>query len=208
MNTTRKSAVVTPLICLAIGAAIGVAGMKLKAETTGTPETVKLKPTGLASNQSLVPPFQNPGLGSQGWDPAGEIQGVQTQLDKMEAQMDKSLGQMSAQFRNESQPGGFRGNSDYALSLNLEDLKNRYVVQAFLPDTKASNVNVKLENNQTLQVSMNNKESQATHEKDMASNVSEWGQYEQTIQLPSRVKADDMKIVRHEHELLITLPKA
>lgn len=199
MNTTRKSAVVTPIICLAIGATIGVAGMKLKAGTTETPETVK--PTGFATRQPLVPPFQNSGPGGQGWDPAGEIQ-------SMQAQLDKSLGQMSAQFRNEFQLSSFPGNSGYALSLNVEDLKNRYVVQAFLPDTKASNVNVKLENNQTLQVSMNRKESQATHEKDVASNVSEWGQYEQTIQLPSRVKADDMKIVRHEHELLITLPKA
>jgi hypothetical protein len=38
MNTTRKSAVVTSSICLAIGAAIGVAGMELRA---GTPETVR-----------------------------------------------------------------------------------------------------------------------------------------------------------------------
>lgn len=203
MSTTRNSVVMTSLICLAIGAAIGVAGMKLKA---GVPETNK--PTGATTNQTLVPLFQNPGITSQGWDPAKEIQDMQTQMDRMQARMDKMFDQMSAQFRSEPQLGGFPDNSGYSLSLNVENLKNRYVVRAFLPDTKVSDVNVKLENKQTLQVSVSNQESQAAGGKNVASNVSEWGQYQQLIQLPTPVKADEMKITRHEHELLITLPKA
>lgn len=203
MNTTRKSAVVTSLICLVIGAAIGVAGMKLKAEERGTD-----KPTNVSTNQSLAPLFQNPALTSQEWDPAKEIQDMQRQMDKMQAQMDKTFDQMSAQFRNEPQFTGLPENPGYSLSLNVQDLKNCYVVNAFLPDTKASNVKVKLENNQTLQVSVSNQENQATNGKNMASNLAEWDQYKQSIQLPSPVKANDMKVERHEHELLITLPKA
>ena len=38
--------------------------------------------------------------------------------------------------------------------------------------------------------------------------MTEWGQYEQTIQLPVPVKTGQMKIERKDHELLITLPKA
>ena len=203
MNTTRKSAVVTSLTCLAIGAAIGVAGMKLRA---GTPETIR--PANMATNQTLVPILQSPAVASGEWDPAKEIQDMQMQMDKMQVQMDKTFDQMAMQFRNEPWFSGLPENPGYSLSFNVQDLKNRYVIRAFLPDTKVSDVNVKLENKQTLQVSVSNQESQTTNEKNIASNVSEWGQYEQLIQLPSPVKADDMKVVRHEHELLITLPKA
>jgi HSP20 family molecular chaperone IbpA len=203
MNTTRKNGVIGAFICIAVGVVIVIAGVELKA---GTPEMAK--PANTATNQSLGSLFQNPALASQEWDPAEEIQDMQTQMDKMQARMDKMLGQMSAEFRDESQFSGLPENPGYSLSLNVQDLKNRYVVRAFLPDTKASDVNVKLENKQTLQVSVSNGESQAASGKNMASNVSEWGQYEQMIQLPSPVKAGDMKVVREPHELLITLPKA
>ena len=200
MNTTKRSAAVTSLICLAVGAAIGVAGTKLKA---GTPETTKPATT---TGQNVVPLFQNPAATGQEW--GQEIQDMQMQMDKMQAQMDKMLNQISAQFPSEPRLIGFPENSAYSLSLNVQDLKNRYVVRAFLPDTKVSDVNVKLENNQTLQVSVGNQQSLRSQKKNEVSTVSESGRYEQLIQLPSPVKAREMKIVRNEHELLITLPKA
>jgi HSP20 family molecular chaperone IbpA len=203
MNTTRTSAVVPSVICLAIGAAIGVAGMKLRA---GTPETIR--PADVGTNQALGPIFQAPAVASGEWDPAKEIQDMQRQMDKMQAQMDKTFDQMSARFRNEPQFSGLPENPGYSLSLNVQDLKNRYVVNAFLPDTKASNVKVKLENNQTLQVSVSNRESQAPKGKNQGANIAEWDQYKQSIQLPSPVKAKDMRVERHEHELVISLPKA
>jgi len=153
-----------------------------------------------------VPLFQNPAATGQEW--GQEIQDMQMQMDKMQAQMDKMLNQISAQFPSEPRLIGFPENSAYSLSLNVQDLKNRYVVRAFLPDTKVSDVNVKLENNQTLQVSVGNQQSLRSQKKNEVSTVSESGRYEQLIQLPSPVKAREMKIVRNEHELLITLPKA
>jgi len=203
MNTTRKSAIMTSLICLAIGAAVGVAGMKLKA---GTPEPAK--PATPATNQSLAPLFENPQFAGQGWDPSKEIRDMRTQMDRMQAQMDKMFDQMSAQFRGEPQSGLLPDNAGYSLSLNVENLKNRYVVRAFLPDTKLSDVNVKLENDRTLQVGVSNQQIQTSEKKNEAASVSELGQYEQSIQLPSPVKPNGMKVVRNEHELLITLPKA
>lgn len=38
--------------------------------------------------------------------------------------------------------------------------------------------------------------------------VYEYRQYEQVVQLPGPVKADQMKVERKNHELFITLPKA
>lgn len=49
--------------------------------------------------------------------------------------------------------------------------ENRYVVRAFLPDTKISDVNVKLENNKTLQVSVNNQQNQTTEKKNIILNL-------------------------------------
>jgi len=153
-----------------------------------------------------MPLFQNPEAASQEWNQ--EIRDMKTQMDKMQARMDKMLDQMSAQFRSGPQFAGFPESSAYSLSLNVQDLKNRYVVRAFLPETKVSDVNVTLKNDRTLQVSANNRQSQMSERNNEATSVSESGEYEQLIQLPSPVKPNEMKIVRNEHELLITLPKA
>ena len=37
---------------------------------------------------------------------------------------------------------------------------------------------------------------------------SELGQYEQVVTLPEPVKSNEMRIDRHGHEILITIPKA
>lgn len=203
MNAIARNTVVVSAICLAFGVFMGVAGTELKA---GVPKPEK--PIGTATNQTLVPLFQNPALAGGQWDPYKEIQDMQMQMNKMQAQMDKMFNNMSSEFRGEPQSSAWPENSSYSLSLNVQDLKNRYVVSAFLPDTKVSDVHVKLENKQTLQVSVSNEQNQSSENKNATTSVSEWGQYQQLIQLPSPVNASEMKIVRKEHELLITLPKA
>ena len=78
----------------------------------------------------------------------------------------------------------------------------------YLPDAKASDVHVTLDNGQTLKVEVNRKQSNASNQKNQTSQVAEWGQYEQVIQLPGPVKADQMKVKHEGHELIITIPKA
>lgn len=140
------------------------------------------------------------------------------QMRQMQAQMDKMFTQMTRQFQSEPGLSGFTDIPGYSLSLDVRDLKNHYEVHAYLPDAKASNVHVSLKNGQTLKVEVNSQKTEETSNSSKAShsgsvstnvvtNVSEWGQYEQTVQLPTPVKADQMKIKRHGHELIITIPK-
>jgi len=188
MNTDKRT-VIIGLIALAVGLAIGAGATELK---TGAGKTEN-PPASQPSTMSASGP-------SSAWDPFQQIRDMQMQMDKM-------FSQMSARFRSEPPFSGAAENPAYSLSLNVEDLKNRFVVHALLPDTKASDVNVKLDN-QTLKVEVSNQQTQTSEKKNAPTSVSEWGQYEQVIQLPSPVKANDMKIDRNGHELTITIPKA
>lgn len=193
MNTSNRRIMVIGLIALIVGGVAGAGVMELKASSAG--KTVKAPENHIGDSAGT-----NAGLTADAWDPFQQIRNMQMQMDRM-------FGEMSAQFHAAPQFSALPDNPDYSLSLNVEDLKDRYVVHALLPDTKASDVNVKLEN-RTLKVEVSNKQSQPTNKKTESTSLTEWGQYEQMIQLPGPVKADQMKIERKDHELQITLPKA
>jgi HSP20 family molecular chaperone IbpA len=193
-STTVIIGFVTLLIGLFLGAA--------SAETGSMPNlTRKAYPTNQISSSLST------GLGSlkagglQTWNPFQDIR-------DMQAQIDQSFDKMAEQFRANPQFTGFQDYPGYSLSLDVRDLKNRYEVQADLPDTKASDVHVTLQNGQTLNVQVDRKETQNSDQKNTAASMIELGQYDQTIQLPTPVKADQMKIQREGHELVITIPKA
>ena len=192
-STVKTSIIAVIIIALIVAVGFGIGATKSKA---GTPAE---KPANPATNETLA--FPNLPL-------MGQPQATFKELQEMQNQMNRMFNQMSSELRNEPQFNGLPETPGYSLSLNVQDLKNHFLVQAYLPDTSVSNVNVKLKNDRTLQVTVNNQESQKSKTKTMAANISEWGQYEQSIQLPSPVKANEMKVTRHEHELLITLPKA
>lgn len=193
MNAINRRTVVAGLIALIVGVAIGVGTVRLKA---GTPGAGKMTNDTTNQMDALANPLAGPA-----WDPFQEIHDMQLRMDRM-------FNQMDTQFHAQPQFSGIAENPSYSLSLNMQDLKNRYEVSAFLPDAKVSDVNVKLENNRTLKVDVSNQQAQSTDKTNLTTNVAEWGQYEQVIQLPTPVKANEMKITRKEHELLITLPKA
>ncbi len=197
-RTTKKTTtVIVGVITLAIGVLIGLAVTKSRAGNSTGLETAKTPASQMASASA-------PGLNATGpaeWNPFQEIRNLQMQMDQM-------LNQMSDRFRMEPQLNYLQENPGYSYSLNVQDLKDRYEVRAFLPDAKASDVNVSLEGNQTLKVQVSNKNTETSGKNTAATSVTEWGQYEQTIQLPTPVKADHLKIERKDHELLITIPKA
>jgi HSP20 family molecular chaperone IbpA len=193
MNTSNKRMIITGLVALIVGGIVGAGVVELKA--SGSSKTVKATGDQVSASNGV-----NLGVTADAWDPFQQIRAMQMQMDKM-------FGEMSDQFHTEPQFSGLSDNPGYSLSLNVEELKDRYVVHALLPDTKVSDVNVKLEN-QTLKVEVSNKQSQSTNKKTESTSMTEWGQYEQMIQLPGPVKSDQMKIERKDHELLITLPKA
>jgi HSP20 family molecular chaperone IbpA len=140
-------------------------------------------------------------FGVNPWDPFQEIQ-------RMQSQMDQSFNQMFEQFRRQPQFDFLQASPNYSTSINVENLKDRYVVHAFLPDAKTSDVHVTLNNGQTLTVEVNNRQSEKSNQTNAISQVSQWGQYEQTVQLPTPVKQNQMTVKHDGHNIIITIPKA
>ncbi len=194
-NKTTTTAVIG-LIALAIGLVVGAAA------ETGAGHLNNTRMADVTTNQmpSASPSGPKSG-GLDEWNPFQEIRAMQQQ-------MDQSFDQMFDQFRTDPQFNIFKENPGYSLSLDVRDLKDRYEIRAYLPDAKASDVHVSLDHGQTLKVQVSGKETRTSDQKNAATSVAEWGQYEQEIQLPAPVKIGQMKIKREGHELVITIPKS
>lgn len=195
MSIMDRRTMIIVLVALAVGATIGIGATRIRAEMPGS-----VKATTMAANSSPPAEPVPAGGSAQSWDPFPSLRNMQMQMDQM-------LAQMSDEFRSEPQFTGMPDSSGYSLSLNVQDLKNEFQVTAFLPDTKASDVNVTMQSNRSLKVDVSNHEDQTSKTKNTATEVTDWGQYEQVIDLPAPVRADQMKIEHKGHELIITLPK-
>jgi HSP20 family molecular chaperone IbpA len=101
----------------------------------------------------------------------------------------------------------FKDDAGYSLSLDVRELKDRYEVRAFLPDAKATDTKVSLNGNQ-LEVEVTQKQTQQQQGTNSVASVTELGRYTQTVELDGKLKSEQMKIERKDHELLITIPKA
>ncbi len=193
-KTANKKSAIVGITTLVAGVLIGLTAMKYVAG----------KSTAMAATKSPKASAADPGPKHEGpveWNPFQEIRNMQLHMDQM-------FDAMTAQFRMEPRLDFFSENPGYSLSLHVQDLKDRFEVRAYLPDAKASDVNVSLPNSQTLKVEVSNENTETTGPKNAGTQVTEWGQYSQTIQLPKAVKTEKMKIAHQNHELLITLPKA
>jgi len=197
MNDNKLRNVLIGLAALVVGVIIGVGGTEYRSRIPGTGVTASANATHASSTAVGGPNL----VGPDQWNPFQEIQ-------KMQAQMDQSFDEMFKQLHTNPQFDVVGGNPGYSLSLNVQDLKDRYEVRAFLPDAKASDVHVNLVNGQTLKVEVDNKESKSSTQKNGTSEETEWGQYEQVVQLPTPGKADKMTVKYEGHELIITVPKA
>jgi HSP20 family molecular chaperone IbpA len=131
-----------------------------------------------------------------------------TEMRRMQEQMDQMMNQSIQRFRNDPKFNGFVDPPGYSLSLDLREFKDRFEVHATLPDARASDINVKLEDDHTLSVEVGNQAAANRQQGSASATIQEWGQYKQTIQLPSAVQASKMKVDHKDHELVIILPKA
>lgn len=190
------------LFLLIIGLVIGAFGSKhywqKNAVTarggSGTPEPAALSayPASAASASTASQPSQ--------WDP---IQ----QMSNLQAQIDQVFQRSFTQLRAASPPASVEAKPGYSLSMDVRDLKDQYQVRAFLPDTKPSDVKVNLNGDQ-LKVDMANKVTEKPTAKNGETAMTEWGNYEETVQLAGPLKDNQMKVQRLPHELLISVPKA
>lgn len=196
LDDNKSRSVIIGVAALIVGVTIGVAGTQLRSKTSSADKTAAVD-----TNQMALALFGGPNVTDPSqWDPFQEIQ-------RMQAQMDRDFNEMFQQFRTQPQFNAFQANPNYSLSLNMQDLKDRYEVRAYLPDAKASDVHVTLENGQSLKVEVNSKQTPSSAQTNQTSQVAEWGQYEQVIQLPTPANADQMKVKHEGHELIITIPK-
>jgi len=194
---TRNATITVGLASLIVGAMLGMTAEKFHgrgrsfvpstAKNASLPGKAPAGTTGKSSNAGA-------------WNPWQEIRDVQLEMDHLFQGTLAGTSSTPWTVPAAANPG-------YAFSLKMQDLKDRYEVHAFLPETKAANAKVSLQGDRTLEVEVSNKEDQ-TSKGDVVANVTEWGLYQQTLELPSPVKVDQMKIDRKDHELVITLPKA
>ena len=127
-RTNKRSVpVIVGVITLAVGILIGLAVTKTRAGNSA-PETVAMTPTNGMSSAT------NSALSAAGpveWNPFQEIRDLQTQMDQL-------FSQMNARFSTGNRPNFSVVNPGYSFSLNVQDLKDRYEVHAYVPDTQTS----------------------------------------------------------------------
>jgi HSP20 family protein len=196
-NVAKKSVGMTigvGAVMLVFGVFLGVSGVAIaKRLAPGSPDA---STTGI----SVASPNASAQSGSTVWNPFQEWQDMQARMDRM---FQQSFDRLRASPTFDL----FKDDAGYSLSLNVRDLKDRYEVQALLPDVKASDANVTLKGNQ-LEVSVtDNQAAQQSNSKSQVS-TSAWGRYDESIHLAGNLDGAKMKVERRNHELLITIPKA
>ncbi|HZP60428.1 MAG TPA: Hsp20/alpha crystallin family protein [Opitutaceae bacterium] len=186
---------VISLVTLVIGLSAGIAFMVYRDQSAEADH----------SAPSSSPPHPAPAF--SGGPPATTQWNPFTEMRRMQQEMDRAFNDSVAQLRQQPPFNAFPDAPGYSLSLDVREFKDRFEVRAALPDAKASDVNVKLDNDRTLTVEVSNRHSSSGQSGSNSATSEEWGQYSQTIELPAAVQAAKMKTEHRGHELVIVLPK-
>jgi len=183
--------IVTLIVGLALGLGIGVWSVKSSQASNASAAQNSLSATGKGE----------PSFTTNVWDPF-------RQMERMQEEIDRAMRNATEQFQLGPGATAFRPDAGYSSSFDLRDRKDHFELRAYLPDTKASDVNVKVDNDRTLHVSVSQRKQETKNTSGGSVSFTELGQYEQVVTLPEPVKSRDMKIDRHGHEVVITIPKA
>jgi HSP20 family molecular chaperone IbpA len=188
---TTMVGIVTLIVGLALGLGIGVWSMKSSQASNASAAQNSLSATGKGE----------PSFTTNVWDPF-------RQMERMQEEIDRAMRNATEQFQLGPGATAFRPDAGYSSSFDLRDRKDHFELRAYLPDTKASDVNVKVDHDRTLHVSVSQRKQETKNTSGGSVSFTELGQYEQVVTLPEPVKSSDMKIDRHGHEVVITIPKA
>jgi len=186
---TTMVGIVTLIAGLALGLGIGVWSVKNSQASNAPNARIN------SDNQESIV------TRSDEWDPV-------RQMERMQEEIDRAIRNATEQFQLGPGATAFRPEAGYSSSFDLRDRKDRFELRAYLPGVKASDVNVKIDNDRTLHVSVTQRKQETKKTSGVNATVTELGQYEQVVTLPQPVKSSDMKIERNGHELVITVPKA
>ena len=185
--------IVTAIIRLGIGLGIGVWGIKTShasgaaASTSNTPANSETRDSTSTTRTDQ-------------WDPFRE-------MERMQEEIDRAIRNAPEQFRLGPSGTMFRPDAGYSSQFDLRDRKDHYELRAYLPDAEASDVNVRIDNDKTLRLSVVHKKHEMKKQRALEASVTELGQYEQIITLPEAVRSPEMKIERKGHEVIVTFPK-
>ena len=197
---TTLVGVVTLIIGLVLGLGIGVYGLgsshasTANSTTTSSTEDVQKKHRDLSEDEQSAE-------STNAWDPF-------RRMEQMQEEIDRAIRRATEQFALTPGATAFRPDAGYSSSFDLRDRKDHFELRAYLPDVNASDVNVKVDNDRTLHVSVSHKKQESKKNGAGEESVIELGQYEQVITLPESVRAKDMRVQRNGHEVIITIPKA
>lgn len=101
---------------------------------------------------------------------------------------------------------GFFDAARFGSSYTMDESDGNYVVRAYLPERKTSNVNVSIKGQTlTIEAKAENAEGRSTGDNDGASHMAH---FTQMITLPGPVKAPQMKVETKEGMVVVTLPKS
>jgi HSP20 family molecular chaperone IbpA len=199
LDTVKKKTtvvgIVTLLVGLVVGVGIGIWGVKTSHAGNA--------PTALSSaTVAGTPADQNePAVTSREWDPFRD-------MERMHQEIDRAIRKATEEFEFGPSAPLFRPDAGYSSSFDLRDRKDHFEVHAYLPDVNASDVNVKIDNDQVLHFSVTQRHQETKNTNAGAANFTELGSYEQIVTLPEPVNSGAMKIDRKGHEVVVTIPKA
>ncbi len=194
---TTLVGIVTLIVGLALGLGIGVWGIKTtRASSSPRTSEVTLKAEPKHSKDS-----QEPLVLRDAADPFRHMQQMQEEIDQV-------IRRATERFQLGPGASLFRPDAGYSSSFDLRDRKDHFELRAYLPDAEASDVSVKIDDDRVLHVTVGHKKQQLKKENESEAQVVQLGRYEQVITLPEPVKGSDMKVDRHGHEVVITIPKA
>ena len=200
MDTIRKRTILvgiaTLILGLVVGQGIGIWGVHTSHASNAARALT-------ASTASPAPNDRHDSANNriQDWDPFGR-------MEQMQEEIDRAIRKATEQFELGKSATVFRPDAGYSSSFDLHDRKDHFELRAYLPDAEASDVNVKMDDDKTLHVTVNHKKQEMKKDSAHEASVTELGQYEQIITLPEPVRSADMKIQRNGHEVIITIPKA
>lgn len=206
---TTMVGIVTAIVGLAVGIGIGVWGIKTSNASNNQP-TVATQSTTTNSNNtnttnsSKMDKDEDSLLTPKDWDHWDPFR----DMERMQEQIGRAIRDATVRFSFGPSATVFRPDAGYSSSFDLHDRKDHYELRAYLPDVNASDVNVKIDNDQTLRVSVKQHKEETKNTKNGSASMTQLGEYEQVVTLPEPVRSQDMKIDRHGHEIVITIPKA
>jgi len=150
--------------------------------------------------QTVVPKFTRPNdprlsLGHR-WDPYAELSRIQNQMNRL----------FNESFTGGLFHGGLPAGHTYALSSDIKDSRNKYVINMDIPGMEKENINVEVKNN-TLLVSgernNENEEKNANYYKQERS----FGYFSQAFQLPEDADASGISVNYNKGVLKIEISK-